>query len=168
MSAIDDLPPLREVIAAHRLSAKKSLGQNFLLDLNLTAKIARLAGDLRACDVLEVGPGPGGLTRGLLAEGARHVLAIEKDSRCMAALAEISAAYPERLTVLNADALDVDFSAHLAAPVRVVANLPYNVGTQLLVLWLSPPAWPPFWESLTLMFQQEVAQRIVALPGGKA
>ena len=168
MSTIDDLPPLREVIATHKLSAKKSLGQNFLLDLNLTTRIARLAGDLSACDVLEIGPGPGGLTRGLLAEGARHVLAIEKDSRCMAALADISAAFPGRLTVLNADALDMDPTTHLRAPIRIVANLPYNVGTQLLVRWLSPPAWPPFWDSLTLMFQQEVAQRIVARPGGKA
>ncbi len=168
MSAIDDLPPLREVIAAHNLYAKKSLGQNFLLDLNLTAKIARLAGDLRDCDVLEVGPGPGGLTRGLLAEGARRVLAIEKDSRYMAALAEISAAFPGRLKVLNADALDLDPAEHLTAPIRIVANLPYNVGTELLVRWLSPPVWPPFWISLTLMFQKEVALRIVAKPGGKA
>ena len=168
MSAIDDLPPLREVIATHNLYAKKSLGQNFLLDLNLTAKIARLAGDLRDCDVLEVGPGPGGLTRGLLAEGARRVLAIEKDSRYMPALAEISAAYPGRLTVLNADALDLDPAEHLCAPIRIVANLPYNIGTELLVRWLSPPVWPPFWISLTLMFQKEVALRIVAKPGGKA
>ena len=168
MSAIDDLPPLREVIAAHGLSAKKSLGQNFLLDLNLTAKIARLAGDLSGCDVLEVGPGPGSLTRGLLAEGARRVLAIEKDNRCMAPLADISAAYPGRLKVLNANALDVDPGEHLSAPIRIVANLPYNVGTELLVRWLSPPVWPPFWDSLTLMFQKEVAQRIVASPGGKA
>ncbi len=168
MSAIDDLPPLREVIAAHNLYAKKSLGQNFLLDLNLTAKIARLAGDLRGCDVLEVGPGPGGLTRGLLAEGARRVLAIEKDSRYIPALAEISAAFPGRLKVLNADALDLDPAEHLCAPIRIVANLPYNIGTELLVRWLSPPVWPPFWISLTLMFQKEVALRIVAKPGGKA
>ncbi|MGR3342483.1 MAG: 16S rRNA (adenine(1518)-N(6)/adenine(1519)-N(6))-dimethyltransferase RsmA [Paracoccaceae bacterium] len=168
MSTIDDLPPLREVIAAHNLYAKKSLGQNFLLDLNLTAKIARLAGDLRGCDVLEVGPGPGGLTRGLLAEGARRVLAIEKDSRYMAALAEISAAYPGRLIALNADALELDPREHLSAPIRIVANLPYNVGTELLVRWLSPPVWPPFWISLTLMFQKEVALRMVAKPGGKA
>ena len=168
MSAIDDLPPLREVIAAHNLYAKKSLGQNFLLDLNLTAKIARLAGVLRGCDVLEVGPGPGGLTRGLLAEGARRVLAIEKDRRYIPALADISAAYPGRLKVLNADALDLDPVEHLTAPIRIVANLPYNVGTELLVRWLSPPVWPPFWISLTLMFQKEVALRIVAKPGGKA
>lgn len=168
MSAIDGLPPLREVIAAHGLSAKKQLGQNFLLDLNLTAKIARQAGDLSGSDVLEVGPGPGGLTRGLLAEGARRVLAIEKDARCLPALAEIAAAYPGRLEVVNGDALRVDPLTHLAPPVRVVANLPYNVGTELLIRWMTPPSWPPFWESLTLMFQREVAERIVAKPGSKA
>jgi 16S rRNA (adenine1518-N6/adenine1519-N6)-dimethyltransferase len=168
MAAIDGLPSLAQVIRTHELVAKKQLGQNFLLDLNLTSKIARSAGDLTQCDVLEVGPGPGGLTRGLLAEGARRVLAIEKDARCMPALAEIGAAYPGRLEVLNADALTVDISAHLTPPVRVVANLPYNIGTELLVRWLSPEAWPPFWSSLTLMFQKEVAQRIVAKPGDKA
>ena len=168
MATIDGLPPLREVIAKHELAAKKSLGQNFLLDLNLTAKIARQAGDLSECDVLEIGPGPGGLTRGLLAEGARRVLAIEKDSRCLSALDEVSAAYPGRLKVINGDALEVDPLAHLTQPVRVVANLPYNVGTELLVRWLTPANWPPFWESLTLMFQKEVAERIVAQPGTKA
>ncbi|MDQ7263807.1 16S rRNA (adenine(1518)-N(6)/adenine(1519)-N(6))-dimethyltransferase RsmA [Paracoccus sp. PS-1] len=168
MSAIDGLPPLREVIARHDLRAKKQLGQNFLLDLNLTAKIARAAGDLTACDVIEVGPGPGGLTRGLLAEGARHVLAIEKDARALPALAEIAAAYPGRLEVIHGDALEVDPLAHLSPPIRIVANLPYNVGTELLIRWLTPPAWPPFWQSLTLMFQKEVAERIVARPGGKA
>jgi 16S rRNA (adenine1518-N6/adenine1519-N6)-dimethyltransferase len=168
MAAIDGLPPLRAVIAAHGLSARKSLGQNFLLDLNLTAKIARQAGDLSASDVLEVGPGPGGLTRGLLAEGARRVLAVEKDARCLPALAEIAAAYPGRLEVLHGDALALDPAAHLTPPIRVVSNLPYNVGTELLVRWLTPPDWPPFWESLTLMFQREVAERIVAAPGGKA
>jgi 16S rRNA (adenine1518-N6/adenine1519-N6)-dimethyltransferase len=165
---IDNLPPLREVIRTHDLQAKKALGQNFLLDLNLTARIARAAGDLTGVDVLEVGPGPGGLTRGLLAEGARHVLAVEKDPRCMAPLAEIAAAWPGRLTVLNDDALRVDVAAHLTPPVKVVANLPYNVGTELLIRWLTPPAWPPFWTSLTLMFQKEVAQRIVARPGDDA
>ena len=165
---IDSLPPLREVIAAHGLSAKKSLGQNFLLDLNLTAKIARIAGDLSETDVLEIGPGPGGLTRGLLAEGARRVLAIEKDTRCLPALEQIAASYPGRLEVLNADALEVDPTSHLARPIRIVANLPYNVGTELLVRWLTPPDWPPFWDSLTLMFQKEVAERIVAKPGSKA
>lgn len=168
MSAIDSLPPLREVINAHDLRAKKSLGQNFLLDLNLTAKIARQAGDLTTCDVLEIGPGPGGLTRGLLAEGARHVLAVEKDARCLPALAEIAAAYPGRLDVIIGDALEIDPLAHLTPPIRIAANLPYNVGTELLVRWLTPKEWPPFWQSLTLMFQKEVAQRIVATPGSKA
>jgi len=168
LSTLDGLPPLREVIADHGLSARKSLGQNFLLDLNLTAKIARQAGDLSACDVLEVGPGPGGLTRALLHEGARKVLAIEKDARCLPMLDDISARYPGRLKVINADALAVDVSKHLTPPVRVVANLPYNVGTELLIRWLTPATWPPFWDSLTLMFQKEVAERIVAQPGGKA
>ncbi|MCK0143482.1 16S rRNA (adenine(1518)-N(6)/adenine(1519)-N(6))-dimethyltransferase RsmA [Aliiroseovarius sp. F20344] len=167
MSQIDGLPPLREVINTHGLVAKKSLGQNFLLDLNLTAKIARQAGDLSGCDVLEVGPGPGGLTRGLLVEGARKVLAVEKDSRAMAPLAEIQAAYPGRLEVVNADALELDPLEHLTPPIRIVANLPYNVGTELLVRWLTPPSWPPAWSSLTLMFQKEVAERIVAQPGSK-
>ncbi len=168
MSGLDALPPLSQVIAAHGLSARKSLGQNFLLDLNLTSKIARQAGDLAACDVLEVGPGPGGLTRGLLMEGARHVLAVEKDPRCLPALAQIAEAAPGRLTVLEGDALDIDPLAHLTPPIRVVANLPYNVGTELLVRWLTPKEWPPVWETLTLMFQREVAQRIVAAPGSKA
>lgn len=168
MTGIDALPPLRDVIATHDLRAHKSLGQNFLLDLNLTAKIARQAGDLTSCDVLEIGPGPGGLTRGLLAEGARHVLAVEKDPRCIGALQEIAAVYPGRLTVLEGDALQLDVLADMTPPVRVVANLPYNVGTELLVRWLTPPKWPPFWHSLTLMFQREVAERIVAPPGSKA
>ena len=168
MPAIDDLPPLREVIETHGLRAKKTLGQNFLLDLNLTARIARAAGDLPGSDILEIGPGPGGLTRGLLAEGARRVLAIEKDGRCMPALAEIAAHYPGRLQVIEGDALKVDPLAHLTPPIRVAANLPYNVGTELLVRWLTPKEWPPFWESLTLMFQREVAERIVAQPGSKA
>ncbi len=166
--SIDALPPLREVIAAHGLSARKSLGQNFLLDLNLTAKIARQAGDLTVCDVLEIGPGPGGLTRGLLAEGARRVLAVEKDPRCIPALAEIAAEYPGRLEILEGDALKIDPLAHLTPPIRVAANLPYNVGTELLVRWLTPENWPPFWQTLTLMFQREVAERIVAAPGSKA
>lgn len=169
--SIDRLPPLREVIAAHGLAARKSLGQNFILDLNLTAKIARAAGDLTGADVIEVGPGPGGLTRGLLAKGARRVLAVEKDARCLPALAEITAADP-RLEVIEGDALDIDFAARTTAPVKIVANLPYNVGTELLTRWLDPPggdpAWPPFWSSLTLMFQREVAERIVAVPGSKA
>jgi len=168
VSGLDDLPPLSRVIAAHGLAPRKSLGQNFLLDLNLTAKIARQAGNLAACDVLEVGPGPGGLTRGLLMEGARHVLAVEKDPRCLPALQQIAEAVPGRLTVIEGDALAIDPLAHLTPPIRVVANLPYNVGTELLVRWLSPAGWPPFWESLTLMFQREVAERIVARPGSKA
>lgn len=168
MSEIDNLPPLCDVIETHELAARKSLGQNFLLDLNLTAKIARQAGSLIECDVLEIGPGPGGLTRGLLSEGARKVLAIEKDSRCIPALAEISDAYPGRLEVIEGDALEINPLSHLTPPIRVAANLPYNVGTELLVRWLTPKSWPPFWESLTLMFQKEVAERIIAQPGSKA
>jgi len=168
MSGLEGLPPLSQVIAAHGLSARKSLGQNFLLDLNLTAKIARQAGDLSGCDVLEIGPGPGGLTRGLLTEGARRVLAIEKDARCLPALQEIAAVAGGRLEVINGDALDIDPLAYLTPPIRVVANLPYNVGTELLIRWLTPRDWPPFWQSLTLMFQREVAERIVAVPGSKA
>ena len=168
MSQIDALPPLREVIAAHDLKAQKSLGQNFLLDLNLTAKIARQVGDLANCDVLEIGPGPGGLTRGLLAEGARRVVAVEKDRRCIPALEDIASHHSGRLQVLEGDALAIDPMAHLNAPIRVAANLPYNIGTELLVRWLTPPRWPPFWQSLTLMFQREVAERITAQPGSKA
>ena len=167
MAGIDSLPPLRDVISKHDLRARKSLGQNFLLDLNLTAKIARQAGDLSGSDVLEIGPGPGGLTRGLLSEGARKVLAIEKDARCLPALAEIAQAYPNRLQVIEGDALEIDPLKHLTPPIRVAANLPYNVGTELLVRWLTPKQWPPYWTSLTLMFQREVAERIVAQPGSK-
>lgn len=167
MSMDDGLPPLREVIAAHGLNAKKSLGQNFLLDLNLTRKIARGAGDLTEGAVIEVGPGPGGLTRALLMEGATRVIAIERDARCLPALEEISAAYPGRLTVVEGDAMTVDEAA-LASPAKIVANLPYNVGTALLIKWLTLEPWPPFWTSLTLMFQREVAERICAVPGGKA
>lgn len=168
MSAIDGLPPLREVIARHGLSAKKSLGQNFLLDLNLTARIARASGPLEGAEVLEVGPGPGGLTRALLAEGAGRVHAIERDSRCLEALAEIAAHYPGRLEIIEADATEVDPLTLVGSGARVVANLPYNVGTLLLTGWLGGEAWPPWWSSLTLMFQKEVAQRIVAQPGSKA
>ena len=168
MTTPDPLPPLRDVIERHDLRARKSLGQNFLLDLNLTAKIARQAGDLSACDVLEIGPGPGGLTRGLLSEGARKVLAIEKDERCLPALQEIADAYPNRLHVIEGDALNIDPLAHLTPPIRVASNLPYNVGTELLIRWLTPKQWPPFWQSLTLMFQREVAQRITADVGDKA
>jgi 16S rRNA (adenine1518-N6/adenine1519-N6)-dimethyltransferase len=162
----DGLPPLREVIAAHGIAARRGLGQNFLLDLNLTRRIARAAGDLAGADVLEIGPGPGGLTRALLLEGARRVVAVERDPRCLPALATIAARWPGRLEVVAGDALHVDVSARLTPPVRVVANLPYNIGTELLVGWLRPPRWPPFWASLTLMFQREVAERIVAAPGG--
>jgi 16S rRNA (adenine1518-N6/adenine1519-N6)-dimethyltransferase len=166
----DGLPPLREVIAAHGLSAKKSLGQNFLLDFNLTKKIARAAGPLEDCTIYEVGPGPGGLTRALLAEGASRVIAIERDRRCVAALEEIALAFPGRLEIVSADAMTLDEAELLrersiAPPVRIAANLPYNVGTALLVKWLTATVWPPFWESLTLMFQREVAERIVSAPG---
>jgi 16S rRNA (adenine1518-N6/adenine1519-N6)-dimethyltransferase len=165
----DGLPPLREVIQRHGLAAKKSLGQNFLLDLNLTGKIARAAGDLSQVTVIEVGPGPGGLTRALLANEARKVIAIERDQRCLAALVEIGAHYPERLQVVSGDALRTDFVALAAGdPVRIVANLPYNIGTELLVRWLTVTAWPPFYLSMTLMFQREVAERIVATPGSDA
>src|SRR4051794_28507519 len=165
---IDDLPPLREVIARHGLSAKKQLGQNFLLDLNLTARIARAGGSLEGVTVIEVGPGPGGLTRALLAEGARKVVAIERDERALPALAEIGAAYPDRLIVISGDALEIDYAALADEPTRIVANLPYNIGTELLIRWLTLDPWPPFFESLTLMFQREVAERIVAKPGDDA
>jgi 16S rRNA (adenine1518-N6/adenine1519-N6)-dimethyltransferase len=165
----DGLPPLREVIQRHGLAARKSLGQNFLLDLNLTGKIARAAGDLTEVTVLEVGPGPGGLTRALLAHGAKRVVAIERDERCLAALAEIAEHYPGRLELISGDALRTDFAAVAAGmPVRIVANLPYNIGTELLVRWLTVVDWPPFWRSMTLMFQREVAERIVATPGSEA
>jgi 16S rRNA (adenine1518-N6/adenine1519-N6)-dimethyltransferase len=255
MTAIDELPPLRETIRRHGLSAKKSLGQNFLLDLNLTARIARAGGSLEGVTVVEIGPGPGGLTRALLAHGARHVIAIERDSRAIAAVAEIAAHYPGRLTVFEGDALEIDWSrapatflqdktvafGHpplqgesrtaegspgwgepLPGPlrradlppaeprysegsatqqsdrsrqqptsvrgggrrhaerdrpglpgggtnngVRIVANLPYNIATALLVRWLSIEPWPPWYDSLVLMFQREVAERIVAAPGAK-
>ena len=163
--SIDGLPPLRDVIERHGLQAKKSLGQNFLLDLNLTSKVARTAGDLSQTTVIEVGPGPGGLTRALLMNGARRVVAIERDERCLAALAEVSAHYPGRLEVIPGDALKTDFAALAdGGPVRIVANLPYNIGTELLVRWLTVPSWPPFYASMTLMFQREVAERIVAAP----
>lgn len=169
MSQIDTLPPLRDVIRAHDLSARKSLGQNFLLDLNLTLRIARTAGDLTGTTVLEVGPGPGGLTRALLVAGAARVVAVEKDPRCLPALAEIAAHYPGRLDVIAADALTLDLAdVARGEPLRIVANLPYNVGTQLLIGWITRPGWPPEWQSLTLMFQKEVAERIVARPGDKA
>lgn len=169
MAQIDGLPPLRDVIAQHGLDAKKSLGQNFLLDLNLTSRIARAAAPLDDCTVLEVGPGPGGLTRALLATGAKRVVAIEKDTRCLPALAEVSAHYDGRLEVIEGDALKID-PVKIAGGdrIKIVANLPYNVGTQLLLNWITTPEWPPFWDSLTLMFQKEVGERIVARPGSKA
>jgi 16S rRNA (adenine1518-N6/adenine1519-N6)-dimethyltransferase len=165
MATLDGLPPLRDVIQRHGLDAKKALGQNFLLDLNLTQKIARSAGPLGDATVFEVGPGPGGLTRAILSLGAKKVIAVERDSRCLPALAEIGEHYPGRLEVIEGDALKTDFAALAPeGPVKIIANLPYNVGTQLLINWLlpAPDRWPPFWESLTLMFQKEVGQRIVA------
>ncbi|KLK90222.1 16S rRNA methyltransferase [Microvirga vignae] len=163
MSQIDNLPPLREVVRTHGLMAKKSLGQNFLFDLNLTSRIARSAGPLEDATVIEVGPGPGGLTRAILAAGARKVIAIERDSRCLPALAEIADYYPGRLEVIEADALEFDPRPMVGdGPVRIISNLPYNVGTALLTGWLTGEAWPPWWASLTLMFQREVAERIVA------
>lgn len=168
MSQIDSLPPLREVIATHGLRAKKELGQNFLLDLNLTARIARVGGALDAVRVIEVGPGPGGLTRALLAEGAREVIAIERDARALPALAEIETAYPGRLTVIGGDAMEMNYALLAEGRTQIIANLPYNIGTQLLTGWLTMEPWPPFFESLTLMFQREVAERICARPGDEA
>jgi 16S rRNA (adenine1518-N6/adenine1519-N6)-dimethyltransferase len=168
MAQIDDLPPLRDVIRRHDLHAKKSLGQNFLLDLNLTSRIARAAGPLDGVTVVEVGPGPGGLTRALLAEGAKRVVAIERDERAIAALEEIASRYPRRLTVIAGDALEFDPRRHLdGGPVRIVANLPYNIATALLIGWLTADPWPPWYDRMVLMFQREVAERIVAAPGGK-
>lgn len=168
--SIDGLPPLRSVIKEHGIAAKKALGQNFLLDLNLTGKIARAAGDLSRSAVIEIGPGPGGLTRALLLHGARHVIAVEQDARCLPALEEISRHYPGRLTVIHENALETDFPALCTGheEVRIVANLPYNIGTELLVRWLTAEPWPPFYSSMTLMFQREVAERIVAEPGSGA
>jgi len=168
-NALDDLPPLREVIAAHGLRAKKTLGQNFILDLNLTRRIAREAA-IAGKTVYEVGPGPGGLTRALLAEGAERVVAVERDRRALPALAQIAAARPSMLEIVEGDALDTDEMSLLARlgvhmPVPVVANLPFNVGTALLIKWLTVAAWPPWWSSLTLMFQKEVARRVCAKPG---
>ncbi|WP_173931301.1 16S rRNA (adenine(1518)-N(6)/adenine(1519)-N(6))-dimethyltransferase RsmA [Chelativorans sp. Marseille-P2723] len=163
----DGLPPLREVIQRHGLVARKALGQNFLFDLNLTRRIARAAGRLEGVTVIEVGPGPGGLTRALLMEGAERVIAIERDQRCIDALQAISTHYPDRLEIVEGDALKIDHAALAgdAGKVKVVANLPYNIGTELLIRWLTSERWPPFYESMTLMFQREVAQRIVAQSG---
>jgi 16S rRNA (adenine1518-N6/adenine1519-N6)-dimethyltransferase len=163
--AIDDLPPLREVIAAHGLAARKALGQNFLLDLNLTARIARAGGPLAGIHVIEIGPGPGGLTRALLAEGAEHVTAVEMDERCLPALAEIAARYPGRLTVIHGDALKLDHAALAKGrPARIVANLPYNVAAPLIIGWLKSDPWPPWFQSATVMVQREFAERLVAGP----
>ena len=165
MPEADKLPPLREVIAAHGLAAKKSLGQNFLLDLNLTRRIARAAGAGEGGVFYEVGPGPGGLTRSLLAEGADKVIAVERDARCLPALEEIARVWPGKLEIISADAMAMDEAALLPQGARIAANLPYNVGTALLIKWLTTETWPPFWQSATLMFQKEVAQRITARPG---
>jgi len=168
-SAPDGLPPLREVIRQHGLVARKSLGQNFLFDLNLTARIARAAGELAGVTVLEVGPGPGGLTRALLALGAARVIAVERDERAIAALQEIAALYPDRLDIVTADALSFDPRERLPpGPVRIVANLPYNIATALLVKWLCIEPWPPWYDCAVLMFQREVAERIVAASGSKS
>jgi 16S rRNA (adenine1518-N6/adenine1519-N6)-dimethyltransferase len=163
MSAIDDLPPLREVIREHALSARKSLGQNFLLDLNLTARIARAAGPLQDSTVIEVGPGPGGLTRALLALGAKRVIAVERDERALAPLEAIARRYPGRLDVVCTDAQHFDPREMLGGErARIVANLPYNIATQLLIDWLTIEPWPPWYDMMVLMFQREVAERIVA------
>ncbi len=169
MSQIDDLPPLREVIRKHGLSAKKSLGQNFLLDLNLTARIARAAAPLEGATVVEVGPGPGGLTRALLTLGAKRVIAIERDERAIAALEEIAAHYPGKLEIVSGDALRIDMPKLVGGErARIVANLPYNIATALLIGWLTAEPWPPWYDMLVLMFQREVAERIVAKVGDDA
>jgi 16S rRNA (adenine1518-N6/adenine1519-N6)-dimethyltransferase len=167
---VDNLPPLRDVIRELGLTAKKSLGQNFLLDLNLTGRIARSAGPLAGVTIVEIGPGPGGLTRALLTEGAKHVIAIEKDERCRPALDAISSHFSDRMTIIEQDALTVDWPAILpdAASVRIVANLPYSIATPLLTGWLKTEPWPPWWDRMVLMFQKEVAERIVARAGDKA
>lgn len=173
MTASDGLPPLRDVVRQHGLAAKKSLGQNFLFDLNLTSRIARAAGPLENVHVIEIGPGPGGLTRALLANGAGHVTAIERDERCAGALAQIGDRYPGRLSVVQGDALELDLAAAAsqAAPgmrLRIVSNLPYNIGTALLTRWVDCAQWPPVWDRLVLMFQKEVAVRIAATPKQRA
>ena len=172
MSDLASLPPLRDVVQTHDLAARRSLGQNFLFDLNLTGRIARAAGPLEGVTVVEVGPGPGGLTRALLAEGAKQVIAVERDERCLPALAEIAACCPGRLHVVSGDAMTTNFAALVAAhgggPARICANLPYNIGTALLVGWLESEPWPPWFDRLTLMFQREVAERIVATPAQRA
>lgn len=168
MSKGDNLPPLRDVIQKHGLRPRKSLGQNFLHDLNLTERIARSGGDLKDVHIIEVGPGPGGLTRSLLAAGAEKVTAIERDARCLDALQEISDAWPGQLEIIEGDALETDFSALASENTRIIANLPYNIATPLLIGWLQTDPWPPWFKRLTLMFQLEVAQRITASPGDNA
>lgn len=166
MSAIDDLPPLRDIVARFDLSARKALGQNFLFDLNLTSRIARAAGPLDGITIVEIGPGPGGLTRALLAAGAERVIAVERDQRCLPALEMIASRYPGRLDVIHGDALQIDLAPRLAgSPARIIANLPYNIASALLVSWLTVEPWPPWFSSLTLMFQREVADRLYAAPG---
>ena len=170
-TAADGLPPLREIVAAHGLDARKSLGQNFLYDLNLTGRIARAAGPLEGVTIIEIGPGPGGLTRALLSAGALRVIAVERDARCLAALGQVAAHWPGRLDLIEGDALGVDYRALAAGapgPVRICANLPYNIATPLLIGWLESEPWPPWFDRLTLMFQREVAERIVATPEMRA
>ena len=167
MTAIDKLPAISAVIKKYKLNAKKNLGQNFLLDLNLTAKIARSCKDLAESTIIEIGPGPGGLTRGLLSENAKKIIAIEKDVRCIPALTEIAEYYPGKLEIIQGDALTYLISSDTASPVHIFSNLPYNIGTVLLTKWLDPPEWPPIWNSLTLMFQKELAERLIAQPGSK-
>ena len=167
MTAIDKLPAISAVIKKYKLNAKKNLGQNFLLDLNLTAKIARSCKDLAESTIIEIGPGPGGLTRGLLSENAKKIIAIEKDDRCIPALTEIAEYYPGKLEIIQGDALTYLISSNTVSPVHIFSNLPYNIGTVLLTKWLDPPEWPPIWNSLTLMFQKELAERLIAQPGSK-
>ena len=167
MTAIDKLPAISAVIKKYKLNAKKNLGQNFLLDLNLTAKIARSCKDLAESTIIEIGPGPGGLTRGLLSENAKKIIAIEKDARCIPALTEIAEYYPGKLEIIQGDALTYLIPSNTASPVHIFSNLPYNIGTVLLTKWLDPPEWPPIWNSLTLMFQKELAERLIAQPGSK-
>jgi 16S rRNA (adenine1518-N6/adenine1519-N6)-dimethyltransferase len=167
---LDDLPPLRDVVATYGLAAKKSLGQNFLFDLNLTRRIARAAGPLPGATIVEIGPGPGGLTRALLSEGATKVVVVERDERCLGALADIASHYPGRLEIMAGDALEIDLAALVGAarPARICANLPYNVATVLLTRWLEAEPWPPWFDRLILMFQKEVAERIIATPMQRA
>ena len=167
MKSLDNLPTIKEVLRLYNLYAKKNLSQNFLLDLNITTKIARSCSKLSESTILEIGPGPGALTRGLLIEKARKIYAIEKDARFLPALNDVRNAYPGRLEVINGDALNHTILENLAPPVHIFSNLPYNIGTKLLTNWLDSPKWPPRWETLTLMLQKEVAERLVAAPNSK-